>query len=146
MTQPPGFYLPVLVPADIEAMALFFLTPKLAPTPVATRLPDDSDPNDTINGFLRIEAGGGVKLNYTQYNQTVQLHTYVPNEYEVQGVDIANKAIAYMSAAVGVTVNGCYIADVPNASVVQRRTDTRVNLLRYMSWVTWTVEGQPISS
>lgn len=139
---PPGFIYPVVAPADVEAMALTFLNQYMAPTPVATRMPDDTSPGDTEYGFIRVEAGGGVKLNYIQYNQTVQVHTYVPNEYEVQGANIANTAIAYMSAATGQTILGHYITDVPNVSVVQRRTDPRINLLRYMFFVTWTIDGQ----
>ena len=143
MTNPAGFIYPVVTPGDIEYLVTFFLTPYLSPTPVATRLPDDSDPGDTVNGFLRVEAGGGAKKNYTEYNQTVLLHTYVPDEFEVQGAEIANSAISYMGAATGLTVAGWYITDVPHMSTVQRRTDPNINLLRYMSWVTWTVVGQP---
>lgn len=145
MTTPAGFIYPVVTPGDIEAMALMFLTPYLGSTVIATRLPDDQDPDDTANGFLRVEAGGGVKKNYIEYNQTVQLHVYVPDEYEAQGADIANTALAYMSSATGRTILGYYITDVPNVSIVQRRTDPRVNLLRYMSFVTWTVAGQLVT-
>jgi len=126
-------------------MALYFLTPLITPTPVATRLPNDTSPSDTQNGFVRVEAGGGTKKNYTEYNQTVLLHTYVPDEFEVQGAQIANNVIAYMSAAAGLTIGGWYVVDVPHATVVQRRDDPKVNLLRYMSFATWTVAGQPVA-
>lgn len=142
---PPGFIYPVLTPGDIEWMALYFLTPLMFPTPVATRLPNDTMPQDTVNGFLRVEAGGGVKRNLAQYNQTLLLHTYVPDQYEAQGAEIANKAIAYMGAATGVKIAGRQIADVPHVSTVQRRTDPAVNLLRYLSFVTWTVSGEPVA-
>jgi hypothetical protein len=138
----PGFTYPVVAPADIEWAVLYYLTPLITPTPVATRLPDDTDPNDTVNGFVRVEAGGGVKKNIIEYNQTILLHTYCPFEYEVQGAQIANNVIAYMSAATGFTIGGTsYVTEVPHATVCQRRTDPDVNLLRYLSFVTWTVAG-----
>ena len=142
---PPGFIYPVVTPADIEWAVRLFLTPKIAPTP-ATRLPNDTSPNDTQYGFVRVEAAGGPKINMLEFNQAVILHTYVPFEYEVQGTQIANNVIAYMAAAAGLTIGGsCYVSDVPHATAFQRRSDSRVNLLRLMSFVTWTVVGQPVS-
>jgi hypothetical protein len=144
---PPGFIYPVVLPADIEWAVRLFLTPLIAPTPVATRLPSDTSPNDTTYGFVRVEAGGGPKKNYLQYNQAILCHTYVPFEYEVQGEQIANTVIAYMSAATGVTIGGsCYVADVPHATAFQRRSDPRVNLLRLLSFFTWTIAGTPVST
>lgn len=144
MPNPSGFIYPVVTPADIEWMALFFLTPLMAPTPVATRLPNETMDTDTVNGFLRVEAGGGVKANYTEYDQTILLHTYVPAEFEPLGAELANKAIAYMSAAGGLNISGRYVTEVLHATTVQRRTDPNVNLVRYMSFVTWRILGQPV--
>lgn len=145
MPNPSGFIYPVLTPADVEWMACFFLTPLMAPTVVATRLPVVTNTSDTANGFLRVEAGGGVKKNLTQYNQQILLHTYVPFEYEPQGALIANKATAYVGAAGGLTISGVFVVDVPRVSVIQRMTDPKINLLRYDSAVTWTVAGQPVA-
>jgi hypothetical protein len=142
---PTGFIWPVVTPADIEWLALFFLTPLMAPTPVATRLPRIQSDTDTQNGFLRVEAGGGTKIGLTEYNQSILLHTYVPFEFEVLGAEIANKAVAYMSAAGGVSIAGRYVTAVSHVSTVQRRTDPNVNLLRYLSFVTWRVRGAPVS-
>jgi hypothetical protein len=94
---------------------------------------------------VRVEAGGGPKINLTQYNQTLLLHTYVPDEFEVQGAKIAQDVTAYVSAVGGQTIYGYQIVCVPRSTAPQRRTDPRVNLLRYMSTVTWTVAGQPVS-
>jgi hypothetical protein len=142
---PTGFIYPVVTPADIEWLATFFLTPLMLPTPVATRLPRANVLTDTQNGFLRVEAGGGVKINLTEFNQTILLHTYTPFEFEVLGAEIANKAIAYMAAATGLNVSGRYVSDVSHVSAVQRRTDPNVNLLHYLSFVTWRVVGQPVA-
>jgi hypothetical protein len=143
---PPGFIWPVVTPADIESMMMYFLTPIVSPTPVATRLPNDLFPTDTNNGFVRVEAGGGPKINLTEYNQAVLLHYYVPFEYEVSGAQLANKVIAHVGAAGGLNVAGFYITDVPHCSTYQRRSDPQTNLLRYLSYVTWTVAGNPLTS
>ena len=50
---------PVNLPPDIESIAFTYLTAIVAPTPVATRLPNPDLEQDTINDFLRIEAAGG---------------------------------------------------------------------------------------
>jgi hypothetical protein len=138
----PGWTFPLVAPAAIETSGMYYLTPLITPTPVATRLPDDTSNSDTVNGFVRLEAGGGVKKDILQYNQTLLCHTYVPFEYEVQGEEIATHVIAYMSAATGWTIGGtAYVTDVPHATTYQRRTDPDVNLLRYLSFVTWTIAG-----
>jgi hypothetical protein len=138
------FLLPVYLPADIEWLATFYLTPLIAPTPVATRLPDVNNPNDTTNGFVRVEAMGGVKHSLTEYNQRILCHTYVPFEYEVQGAQIANTVVAYMSAAQGVSINGWYVTDSARVDMPQRQSDPKVNLLRYLALAAWTVVGQKV--
>jgi hypothetical protein len=144
---PSGFIYPVVMPSDIEWAARFFLTPLIAPIPVATRLPSDTSPNDTMYGFVRVEAGGGPKKNLLEYDQAILVHTYVPFEYEIQGEEIANTVIAYMSAATGVTIGGsCSVTAVPHATAFQRRSDPRVNLLRLLSFVTWTIAGTPVKA
>ena len=50
---PAGFIDPVVEPADIESLGLYYLTPYMGTTPIATRLPDPAKQADTINGFLR---------------------------------------------------------------------------------------------
>jgi hypothetical protein len=128
---------------DAETIAITFLAPLIAPTPVATRLPDVTDPADQTNGFVRIESGWGSYDNLVEYSTTFLCHTYVPFEYEIQGAQIASTVVAYMSAAQGVIVNvpgkDWFIADVPNATSPTRLSDPKVNLLRYMSRVTWTI-------
>jgi hypothetical protein len=143
---PPGFIYPVVTPADIESMALYFLAPKIAPTPVATRLPNDTNPNDTVNGFVRVEAGGGIKVNLTEYDQAILLHTYMPFEYEPAAAQLAGTVTAYMSAASGLKIGGRYVSEVTHATAIQRRSDPAVNLLRYLSFVTWRVAGEPVAA
>jgi hypothetical protein len=143
---PPGFLWPVVTPGPVESMALYFLSPLIAPTPVATRLPNDTIESDIAYGFVRVEAGPGPRRNLTEYNQTILLHTYVPFEYEVTGEQIGNNVIAYMGAAGGLTIAGRYVVEVPRISTLQRRTDPKVNLLRYLAFVTWTIAGEPVNT
>lgn len=125
-------------------MMMYFLTPIVTPTPVATRLPNDTITTDTVNGFVRVEAGGGPKVSLTEYNQACLLHFYTPFEYETSCAQLAQKVIAYVSAAGGINVGGYFIVDVPHCTTYQRRSDPKVNLLRYMSFVTWTIAGNPV--
>jgi hypothetical protein len=87
-----AFVDPVLLPPDIEALARAYLLSALAPTPVATRLPKPENNADTINGFLRLEYGGGSKPNRFQYDVQCLMHGYSPNE--IQAKDITGKAVA----------------------------------------------------
>ena len=71
---PAGFIDPVIEPADIESLGLYYLTPYMGTTPIATRLPDPAKQADTINGFLRIEAGGGGDPSRFQDDLSLIMH------------------------------------------------------------------------
>jgi hypothetical protein len=131
---------PIVLPPDIEALALDFLGPNLSPTPVATRLPSPTNDADTVNGFLRVEYGGGSKPNRFQYDVQCILHGYSPNE--IQASLAASQAVALMSAARGQTVNGWYVVGVSGVVAPHRLTDPDVILPRYRASVTWRVAGQ----
>jgi hypothetical protein len=136
----PGFVDPVMKPADVEWMAVYYLTPLMYPTPVATRLPNPKDNKDTIDGFLRVERGGGHKCNYFEYDQTIILHAYSPDE--PQAADIIATATAWMSAARGQKISGRSVTGVPHATDGHKLSDPNViNLTRYRSLVTWRVPG-----
>lgn len=131
---------PILLPPDIEALAIAFLAPNLSPTPVATRLPSPSTDADTVNGFLRVEYGGGSKPNRFQYDVQCILLGYSPNE--IQASLVASQAVALMSAARGQTVNGWYVVGVEGVVAPHRGDDPDVILPRYRAAVTWRVAGQ----
>lgn len=137
---PPGFIDPVLEPPDIEFLAQYFLTPYLGSTPIATRLPNPNLQADTINGFLRVEAGGGNDANAFQYNMTTILHGYSPNE--IQASWICRTAFKWMKAARGQSIAGWFVSCVPNTVSPHRLGDPNVvGLTRYRAMVTWTVPG-----
>jgi hypothetical protein len=131
---------PIVLPPDIEALALSFLAPLLTPVPVATRLPSPNINADTVSGFLRLENGGGEKPNRFQYDIQCILHGYSPDEQQANL--IANQAVALMSAARGQTVNGWYVVGVMGVVAPLRLSDPDVILPRYRAAVTWRVAGQ----
>lgn len=135
---------PVVFSPNIETLAINFLSQYLTPTPVATRLPTPSSDADTINGFLRVESGGGSKPNRFQYDIQCIMHGYSPDEIQAEGT--ADKAVGFMSAARGQTVsdgtNDWFVVGVMGVVVPLRLTDPDVILPRYRASVTWRVAGQ----
>lgn len=141
----PGYVDPVILPADVEWMAQYYLTPIMSPTPVATRLPQPAQDADTVNGFLRVEFGGGTQANKFEWNLSTILHAYSPNE--IQASQISRTATAWMAAARGQIIAGWGITEVPNSVAPHRLADPNVqNLTRYRSMVTWRVPGQILGS
>jgi len=135
---------PVIQPGDIETLALYYLQPVLSPTPCATRLPQPNAHDDTVNGFLRVEAAGGGKANYLEYDLNVILHAYSP--VEMQAANIAQTAMAFMTAARAQTVSGWFVGLVKNVIMPSRADDPNVvGLVRYRAACTWRVAGQPLS-
>jgi hypothetical protein len=55
----------VIWPPPVQGLAVNYFTPIMAPVPGASRLPQPSKSGDTVNGFLRIEAGGGSSVPTT---------------------------------------------------------------------------------
>ena len=132
---------PILLPPDIESLAIAYLAPGLAPSPVVTKLPGPAALADTTGAILRVEYGGGFKPNQFQYDVQCILHGYSPDE--IQASLIASRAVALMSAARGKSVNGWYVVGVPNVVAPMRLSDPDVILPRYRAMVTWRVAGQP---
>lgn len=143
-----GYY-QVVMPPDIEFLAQYFLTPILAPTNVADRMPQPGSTDDDsagVNGFMRIEAGDCHQVTGTwgaAYNCSFLMHAYADDE--VVASQISRTAIAHCAAVTGLTIMGWYIVSVPTVIGGRRLTDPEVptNLVRYRSAVTWTVAGQP---
>jgi hypothetical protein len=131
---------PIVLPPDIEALAVSFLSPILSPTPVTTRLPSPTIDADTVNGMVRVEYGGGTKPNRFQWDLQCIMSGYSPNE--IQASLLASQAVALMSAARGQTVNGWYVVGVMGVVAPHRLTDPDVILPRYRATVTWRVAGQ----
>ena len=137
---PQGFINPVLEPADIEWLAMAYLTPYMGATPVATRVPNPANNADTVNGFLRVEDGGGADPNPFWSNLTWFLHGYSPDEVEAS--QICRTAFKWARAARGQSIAGYYVNDVCHAVPPHRLSDPNViGLTRYRAMITWQVPG-----
>src|SRR5574338_24166 len=98
---------PILLPPEIEELAVAYLTDALDPYPVATKLPEQFTDSDVEAGMLRVEAGGGTRPNRFQFDVTCLLHGYSRDENVAN--ELANKAVALMAAGRGQTVGGWYV-------------------------------------
>ena len=136
---------PVLYLPPLEAMGKAYFTPLMSPTPVATRLPRPESREDTTNGFLRIESGGGY-LNDDEllWEMGLILHGYSPDE--VQAEQIICDAVARGAAAQGLTTTVAnrdwYVTFSRASALPLREEDPRVNLPRYRAMVTWRIPGK----
>lgn len=137
-------------PPPTELLAKAYFTPLVAPTPCGTRLPKPSNTADTINGFLRVEAGGGVlRPDGILWDVSCILHAYAPNTQESMAEQLGEEAVAWGVNATGFTQvmpNGdrWYITYCRCTGWNTRKADPLVNLTRYRSMITWRVPGLPI--
>lgn len=148
-------FLTTTKPPPSEKLAKLYFSPLMAPTPVATRLPRPAETADTINGFLRIEAGGGVLrpvsgLEQLMWDVSVILHAYAPNTEESFAEELIGRAVAWGANAQGTTTtlrNGdkWYVAYSNATGLATRKADPLVNMTRYRAMVTWRIPGLPIT-
>lgn len=137
---------PVLLLPPIESMALAYYTPTVTPTPVATRLPSPEKTADTVNGFLRVESGGGfLGDDDLMWDISVILHAYSPDEVEAES--ICGRATSYGAAAQGEHVvvgsDQWYVTSARAALLPTREEDPELPMLsRYRAMVTWRVPGK----
>jgi hypothetical protein len=145
VTQPRPFT--TLLPPPIEAMAAQYFTPLMAPTPVATRLPNPAKSEDTVEGFLRLEAAGGAQVNENlMWDSAIILHSYSPIEPQAEA--IIGRAVAWGSNAQGITVTidnfDWYVTFSRASGLPTKQQDPMVNLTRYRAMVSWRIPGNPL--
>jgi len=131
----------------VETMAVNYLTPLMTPIPVATRLPRPDNDKEVINGYLQVEAGGGVLTHDSLlWDMSVVLHGYSRNEVEAE--DIITKAVAWAGNIQGtmttVLDRDWYVTFSRVASLPIKQQDPRINLTRYRAMVTWRIPGQAL--
>ena len=137
-------------PPPTEMVALGYFTPLLAPTPVATRVPQPSNTADTINGFLRLEAAGGVlRADGIFWDVSCILHAYANNTDESLAEQLGEEAVAWGANMTGTSVvmpNGdkWYCTWARCSGWNTRKADPLVAMVRYRSMVTWRMPGLPI--
>jgi len=133
-------------------LAVAYFEPLMAPTPVGTRLPQPSETADTINGFLRVQAGGGAIMgNEVMFNVGVILNSYAPNNEESFAEQLLVQAIAWGNNAMGTTIVhpstgiSYFVAYSRTTALGTKQQDPLVNLTRFRGMVTWRMLGVPVS-
>ena len=149
MTQPRPFT--TVAPPPAAGLAIAYFTPLMAPTPVATRTPQPSKTEDTINNFLRIEAAGGTPLREQLLFQTsILLHCYCTNNQESAGEQTLGKALAWGGNAQGTwithpsTGDEYFVAASSITALAEKTADPAVALTRWRGMVTWLIQGKAI--
>lgn len=155
---PPPYYLPgnptgappypTIYPPPIQGLAKAYLTPRMAPVPVATRIPQPSNTADTVNGFIRIEAAGGaVMLDEVLFNCALIIHSYAPNNQESQAEINMMHALAHCNNAQGRYIvhpslqRPWFVTYSRITSLAIKQADPDVNLTRFRGIITWRVKG-----
>lgn len=136
-------------PPPIESLGKIYFTPLLA-VPVVTRQPQPA-PNQVVPPqYLRMQSGGGAQRpDGYLWDISLILHSYAPNEEEVQAEDTLGIALGWGANAQGTTItlrNGTpwYVTFSHASAVGKRLHDPLVDAIRYRGVVTWRVAGRPL--
>jgi len=138
-----------VAPPPAQGLMVAYLTPILAPTPVATRLPVPSKTEDTVNNFLRVESAGGVPHGNDQvlFDASVILHSYCPNDQESQGEQLMAEALAWAGNAQGLYIRHAstqvdyFVTYSRITGLGMKHADPQVAMTRFRGMVTWTIHG-----
>lgn len=136
---------PAMLPADIEALAEFYLNIKMPTLDKGTALPRTPDNSTKPAPYLMLEFAGGPKTNEIEWDLDVIIHSYAPT-IPVASLN-ARTATAHMDSASGEKVDGWFVGWARCTSLPARVDDPRfaTRLVRYRSMVTWRVTAQPIT-
>ena len=136
---------PIMLPADIEALTQYALTPIVAPALVVTKL-EDADDIDNV-GAVRVESadtGALFEERNAAWDLSFLVHCYSPDEIEAKDLDL--RVAGYVTSVRGQTIMGHYIVDVVNYGGGQKLPEPGVEgLTRYRSAVTWRVAGKQLN-
>lgn len=142
-----------LKPPPMAGLMVSYLTPLLAPTPVATRRPKPTSTDDVSypDGFIRVESGGGTWVvadeNYL-FDASAIIHGYADYEHEPQAEDLCGTALAWGGNASGLTIplggTDWYCTYSRITALATELVDPMVALVRFRGMVTWRVPGVPL--
>lgn len=147
-----GPFWPTLWAPPVQALAINFLRPRLAQQgiPVATRLPQPQNTADTINGFVRLESGGGKPCGDDMtFDVSVIVNSYAPNNLESTAEINCMTACAHLGNAQGQwithpTLNRpWFIMWSRTTGLMHKQGDPLVNLVRFRAMVSWRAQGMP---
>ncbi|MCC9181079.1 MULTISPECIES: hypothetical protein [Mycolicibacterium] len=134
---------PPILPPDLEELSVDYLMTKMA-LRMGTRLPKTPAGQALPDPFLRVEFGGGKKVNEIEFDLDTILHSYHADE-SVASLN-CRTAFAHLVAARGLTVNGWFISGAAGPVLPHRNSDPQVPLPRYRAMVCWRVQGQVIAT
>lgn len=138
-----------IYPPPIQGLARAFFVSHMAPTPVATRLPQPERTADTVNGFLRIEAAGGaIQVDELLFNCNIILHSYANNNMESLAEIIMMRALGKGGNAQGQMIvhpslqRPWYVLYSKISGLAVKQSDPLVAMSRFRAMLTWRVQGQ----
>src|SRR3954471_13653992 len=140
-------------PPPVAAMAVGYFPTVMPDVPCATRLPRPSKTEDTINGFLRVESGGGpVLADNILYDCSLILHAYANNTDESKAEQLIGEALGWAGAAQGQILTHpstgyeYYVTYTRITAVGMKHQDPMVNMVRYRGMVTWRLKGRTLAN
>jgi hypothetical protein len=140
---------PTIFPPPAQALSIAYLAPRLAPIPVATRVPQPSNIQDSVNGFVRVEAAGGsILIDDCLFNVGIIVHSYSVNDQESQAEINMMHALAHMGNAQGRFIvhpslqRPWYVTYSRITALGVKQADPLVNMVRFRGMVTWRIKGQ----
>ncbi len=135
-------------PPPIQGLAIAYFTPRVAPVPVATRLPQPDRTQDTVNGFIRIEAAGGHTMHDGLFfNCGIIIHSYAPNNQESMAEVNMMHALAHAGNAQGRFIvhpslqRPWFVSYSHITALGVRQADPLVNLTRFRGMAVWRIQG-----
>lgn len=139
---------PTIYPPPVQGLAVAYLTPRLTPIPVATRLPQPANTADCVNGFVRVEAAGGaVMVNELMFNVGLIIHSYGTYDAESMAEIVCMKALALAGNAQGRFITHpslqrpWFVTYSRISSLAVKQNDARVPMVRFRASVTWRLQG-----
>jgi hypothetical protein len=119
-----------LIPVDIEAAVVQYLTPLLADAYVSTEVPEVVPPK-----VVQILLTGGQRTNLV--NDVFQITISCEDDDKAIASQLGRTAWALMMGADGKTVGGVYIRQTENVGIPQYLPDPDTNRPRYLATVRW---------
>lgn len=120
-----------LIPVDIEAAVVAYLTPLLEDAYVSTDIPSEIVPPKVVQILLT----GGQRTNLV--NDVFQITISVEDDDKAVASQLARTAWALMMGADGKTVGGVYIRQTQNVGIPQYMPDPDTKRPRYLATVRW---------
>jgi hypothetical protein len=121
-----------LVPVDIEAAVVAYLTPLLPDAYVSTDIPEEVPAK-----MIQVIPTGGTRTNLV--NDAFQLTITVEDDSKAVASDYARTAFALMLKAGGTGAGGVFVRQTENIGIPQYLPDPDTQRPRYLFTVRWNI-------